>query len=106
MPKILVIEHDGTEHHVDAPTGVSVMQSVMNASIPGFFADCSGQAICGNCHGYVDENWTAQIPEAKDSERETLEWADEVQDNSRLTCQIPMTDALDGIVIRLPERQD
>lgn len=106
MPTILVIEHNGTEHHVDAPVGVSVMQSVVNASIPGFFADCSGQGMCGNCHGYVDESWFVRLPQAESAECETLEWADERQENSRLTCQIPMTESLDGMVIRLPARQD
>ncbi len=106
MPSIIVIEHNGTEHQVEAPVGLSIMQSVLNASVPGFFADCSGQGMCGNCHCYVEPEWQVRIPEAQSGEQETLEWALNVQENSRLSCQIPMSEALDGIVIRLPEPQD
>jgi len=103
MPKFTIIEHSGSEHVVEAPVGQSVMQAAVSAGIPNFFADCGGDCVCGNCHCYVDAAWQEQIPAAQGSEKDTLEWRDHVQDNSRLTCQIVLTEALDGIVIRLPE---
>lgn len=106
MPKLVVIEQNGTEHSVEVAVGQSVMQGVISASIPGFFSDCGGEAVCGNCHGYVDLAWMSRVPEAKNNEIEALEWALKVQENSRLTCQITMTDELDGLVVRIPEREN
>jgi 2Fe-2S ferredoxin len=105
MPTVIIIEHNGTEHRLDTPVGQSAMQAAVNASIPGVLADCGGACSCATCHGYVDEAWVSRVPAADSMERDMIDCAIDVQDNSRLTCQIRMTPELDGLVIRLPKSQ-
>jgi 2Fe-2S ferredoxin len=105
MPKITFIEHDGTERTVEADAGRSVMQAATDHLVPGILADCGGNCACATCHVYVDESWRARLTPPSKEEREMIDCALHVQENSRLSCQIPVTAELDGLVIRLPESQ-
>jgi 2Fe-2S ferredoxin len=105
MAKITYIEHNGTEHQVDVPVGRSVMQGAVENGIPGIDADCGGACACATCHVYVDPAWTGKVGARGEREEEMLGFAAETQANSRLACQIPVTAALDGLVVRMPEGQ-
>ncbi|MGB0499109.1 MAG: 2Fe-2S iron-sulfur cluster-binding protein [Rubricella sp.] len=106
MAKITYIEHNGTEHVVDVPTGLTVMEGARDNNIPGIEADCGGACACSTCHVYVDEAWVSKLPEKEPMEEDMLDFAwqpDPVK--SRLTCQLKVSDALDGLVVRMPEKQ-
>ena len=105
MAKITYIEHDGTEHVVEVKPGLSVMEGAVRNNIPGIDADCGGACACATCHVYVDEAWRDKTGEASAMEESMLDFAEEVQPNSRLSCQIRVSDALDGLVVRMPENQ-
>ena len=105
MPKITFIEHGGTTHEINAASGQSVMQVAMSNRVPGIIADCGGSCSCATCHVYVDEAWFGRIPAATSAEKDMIDCALHVQDNSRLSCQIEVKDELDGLVVRLPESQ-
>jgi len=105
MPKIIFIEHSGVEHEVDSEVGRSVMQAATDNFVPGIVADCGGSCSCGTCHGFVDSRWIAKIPEPQADERSLLEGLVDTEPNSRLTCQIIVAPALDGMVVRLPKSQ-
>jgi ferredoxin, 2Fe-2S len=105
MPKITFIEASGQEHPVDANAGDSVMQAAMANVVPGILADCGGNCSCATCHVYVDDAWRSRIPPPSAQELEMIECALDVQDNSRLSCQIQMTPDLDGLIVRLPKSQ-
>ncbi len=105
MAKITYIEHNGTEHVVDVKPGLSVMEGAVKNNIPGIDADCGGACACATCHVYVDAAWTGKTGEKSAMEESMLDFAENVQDNSRLSCQIKVTDQLDGMVVRMPESQ-
>jgi 2Fe-2S ferredoxin len=105
MPKVTYIQHDGTSHVLELPEGGSVMQGAVDSRIPGIDADCGGQCACATCHVFVDEAWLAMLPPMNEQEASMLGFAAETLPNSRLSCQIPVTAALDGLVVRLPEAQ-
>ncbi len=105
MAKITYIEHDGKAHTVDVKTGLSVMEGAVRDNIPGIDADCGGACACATCHVYVDDAWVEKTGKAAAMEESMLDFADEVKPNSRLSCQIRVTDALDGLVVRLPQDQ-
>ena len=105
MPKITFIEHSGAEHVVDAKAGASVMETAVKNGVPGIDGDCGGACACATCHVYVDEAWVARAGARTATEQEMLEFADGVEPNSRLSCQIKMDDALDGLTVRLPVGQ-
>ena len=105
MAKITYIQFDGTEHAVEVKKGLSVMEGAVKNNVPGIDADCGGACACATCHVYVDEAWRDKTGEPSAMEESMLDFADEVQPNSRLSCQIRVTDALDGLVVRLPENQ-
>ncbi|MDD9909787.1 MAG: 2Fe-2S iron-sulfur cluster-binding protein [Ahrensia sp.] len=105
MAKITYITHDGTQHAVDAPNGSTVMENAIKNAVPGIEAECGGACACATCHVYVDEAWTQKTGEPEAMEEDMLDFAYEVQPNSRLSCQIKVTDELDGLVVRVPERQ-
>ena len=107
MPKVTYIEHDDTEHPVEVPVGLSVMRGAVNNNVPGIDADCGGECACATCHVYVDAAWLAQIgaPAAGSQEASMLSFAALAQPNSRLSCQIAVSEALDGLIVRLPEGQ-
>lgn len=105
MAKITYIEHDGTEHVADVPSGNSVMEGAVKNMIPGIDADCGGACACATCHVYVDPAWSEVVGQPSSMEQSMLDFADAVKENSRLSCQIPVTDALDGLVVRMPASQ-
>ena len=105
MPRIIFIEHNGTEHAVDAAVGITVMQAAINDFVPGIEADCGGLCACATCHAYIDPAWAGKIPPKTRGEADLLASASHVTGESRLTCQIKVQPELDGIVIRLPESQ-
>ena len=106
MAKITYIEFDGTEHVVDAPIGHSVMEGAVKNNVPGIDADCGGACACATCHVYVDPQWLEAAGTASDTEAAMLEYAAEsVEANSRLSCQMQINDALDGLIVRMPRRQ-
>jgi 2Fe-2S ferredoxin len=105
MPKIKYIEHDGTEHDVDAELGISVMQTALNNLVPGIDADCGGECSCATCHVMVREDWMIKAGSPDDAEESMLDLNPERQSNSRLACQIFVSEDLDGLVLDLPEFQ-
>ncbi|WP_022981589.1 2Fe-2S iron-sulfur cluster-binding protein [Ideonella sp. B508-1] len=105
MPKVTIIEFGGKEHHLESPVGTSLMQAAVDAMVPGILADCGGACSCATCHCYVDEAWVTRLPAAESSERDMLDCALDPQDNSRLCCQIRLTEQCDGLVVRLPKSQ-
>jgi len=105
MAKITYIEFSGKEHVVDVSNGLTVMEGARDNNIPGIEADCGGACACSTCHVHVDPAWTAKLPPVDPMEEDMLEFAYEPDANSRLTCQIKVTDALDGLVVRMPEKQ-
>jgi len=106
MARVTYIESDGTTHHVDVPKFHTVMEGALKHGIPGIEAECGGACACATCHCYVDPAWVESFPPAKGEEIEMLEFAkSEYLANSRLACQLTITDAHDGLVIRLPELQ-
>jgi 2Fe-2S ferredoxin len=105
MTKVVYIEHNGTEHVVEAQDGKSVMQTALDHLVPGIVGDCGGCCTCATCHGYVDPAWAGRLPAKSEDENMMLEGALAVQPNSRLTCQIVVAPQLDGLVVRLPESQ-
>jgi 2Fe-2S ferredoxin len=105
MAKITYIEHDGTEHVVDVKSGQSVMEGAVKHNIPGIDADCGGACACATCHVYVDPAWLGKTGEKSSMEESMLDFAESVEDNSRLSCQIKVSDDLDGLVVRMPESQ-
>jgi 2Fe-2S ferredoxin len=105
MPKITYIEHAGREHVVEVPVGLSVMEGAVKNAIPGIDADCGGACACSTCHVYVDPAWVDKLPPRESMEEDMLDFAYEPKANSRLTCQIKVTPALDGLIVRMPEKQ-
>jgi 2Fe-2S ferredoxin len=107
MAKITYIEHHGTPHTVDVRNGKSVMQGAVDHNVPGIDADCGGECACATCHVYVDAAWLAVtgLPAPGSQEASMLSFAAVTQADSRLSCQIAVTDALDGLVVRMPEGQ-
>ncbi|MGK0223494.1 MAG: 2Fe-2S ferredoxin [Limisphaerales bacterium] len=103
MPAATYVEVDGTTHTIDVAVGKSLMEAAVAQLIPGIDGDCGGLCACGTCHVYVDN--ILQCGEANELEQGILEFAYDVQPTSRLSCQIMMTEALDGITVRLPKRQ-
>ena len=105
MARITYIAFDGTEYQVEAKEGSTVMENAVRNAVPGIEAECGGACACATCHVYVDEQWTAVVGEPEAMEEDMLDFAYDVQPNSRLSCQIKVRDALDGLVVRVPERQ-
>ena len=106
MASLTFVRPDGSQQVVEARDGISVMQAAVNEGIDGIVAECGGNAICATCHVYVDPAWEAKVPAIKQDEEDMLDsTASERKPNSRLSCQIDMTPALDGLVVHLPESQ-
>lgn len=105
MPRVTYIEHDGTEHTIEVMSGFSVMEGARRSDVPGIDADCGGSCACATCHVYVDPAWRDRVGEARSSEEEMLEFAVGRGEGSRLSCQITISDALDGLIVRMPETQ-
>jgi len=105
MPKITFIDPDGKRHDIEAETGTPLMRAAVQNGVPGIEADCGGACACATCHVYVDPGWTAAAGEPAGSEAEMLEFAVAREATSRLSCQIEVTPALDGLVVRVPFSQ-
>ena len=106
MAKITYIEANGTEHVVEVPNGLTVMEGARDNDVPGIEADCGGACACSTCHVYVAPDWVERLPPRDEMEADMLDFAWEPDPvRSRLTCQIRVTDALDGLVVQIPERQ-
>jgi 2Fe-2S ferredoxin len=102
MPKITFIDRSGAEFAVEAASGSSVMEASRQTDVSGIDADCGGACACATCHVYVDPAWLEQSGAVSEMEQSLLEFADDVEPNSRLSCQIRIRDALDGLVVRVP----
>ena len=105
MPRITYIEHNGTEHTVDVAEGLSVMEGAVKNRIPGIDADCGGACACATCHVYVQAPWSEVVGGRNELEEAMLDFAEQVKENSRLSCQIRVTAELDGLVVRTPKSQ-
>jgi ferredoxin, 2Fe-2S len=105
MTKIKYIEHSGKEHEVEVPAGWSVMEGAVKNLIPGIDADCGGACACATCHVYVQEGWLDKLEPKSDMEETMLDFAQELEPNSRLSCQIKVTHELDGLVVKTPKSQ-
>jgi ferredoxin, 2Fe-2S len=107
MPKVTYVEYNGTAHTVDVPVGTSVMRGAVDNNVPGIDADCGGECACATCHVYLDPPWLEKIgtPILGSQEASMLSFAAVAQPNSRLSCQITMTEDLDGLLVRMPEGQ-
>ena len=105
MPKITFIDQDGTSRDVEAKAGSTIMEAAVQNMIPGIDADCGGACACATCHVYVAGEWAKKLKPKDDMEESMLDFAEEVQEHSRLSCQILVTDELDGIVVTTPESQ-
>ena len=105
MPKITYIEHNGKSHKIEVPNGFSVMEGAIQNNIPGIDADCGGSCACATCHVYVDEKWFDKLVKKETAEEDMLDMAYEPKKFSRLTCQITVTDDLDGLVVKMPSKQ-
>jgi 2Fe-2S ferredoxin len=105
MPIVKFFEFNGSEHQVEVAVGTSVMRAAIDNGVPGIDGDCGGQCACATCHVFVDPAWLPQTGERTAIEEELLSFASAAEPNSRLACQIKMTNALDGLVVRMPEGQ-
>jgi 2Fe-2S ferredoxin len=106
MPQVTYVEQGGVQHAVDVPVGENVMRGALYNGIEGIVGECGGGLACATCHCYVDEKWLDRLDAPAEAELQMLESAAcEVRPNSRLSCQIAMSEALDGLVVGLPERQ-
>jgi ferredoxin, 2Fe-2S len=105
MPRVSFVQPDGTVRTVDAPAGLSVMEAAIDNGVPGIVAECGGACSCATCHVYVDPEWAGRLKAADALESGMLDCALEPRETSRLSCQIALTDELDGLVVHVPEAQ-
>jgi ferredoxin, 2Fe-2S len=105
MVKITFIDSDATSRTVDAEIGATVMETAIKNGIPGIEAECGGACACATCHVYIDETWQAKTGQASPMEEDMLDFGFDVRPSSRLSCQIKVSDDLDGLVVRTPSRQ-
>ncbi len=105
MAKITFIEHNGKTHEIEANNGGTVMEAATKHNVPGIDADCGGACACATCHVYVDDAWLSKLNPMGSMEESMLDFADGVQPNSRLSCQIVVNEDLDGLVVTIPESQ-
>src|SRR5499425_1546762 len=105
MPKITYIEHDGAVHTVEAEVGATVMETALKGSVTGIVAECGGSCTCATCMVYVDEAWIEKVGSRTAEEEDQLDFAFDVKPNSRLSCQIKVTEDLDGLIVRTPAYQ-
>jgi 2Fe-2S ferredoxin len=105
MPKITYKDFNGNSKTIDVENGLSVMEGAIQNGIQGIDADCGGAMACATCHVYVEEEWFDKIPKAEEAEVDMIDMAHEPKKNSRLSCQIIVTDKLEGLVIKTPEKQ-
>jgi 2Fe-2S ferredoxin len=105
MPNITFISPDGTSQTVDGELGSTVMETAIKNNIAGIEAECGGACACATCHVYVDDAWRAVVGDPSPMEEDMLDFGYDVKPSSRLSCQIKITDELEGLIVRVPERQ-
>ena len=105
MPRITYLEDSGKSHTIEVSNGLSVMEGAVQNDIPGIDADCGGGMACATCHVYVKEDWLDKIPKKEDGEEDMLDMAYEPKKNSRLSCQLIVSDELDGLIVSTPSKQ-
>ena len=105
MAKITYIDHNGKPHTVEVKKGLSVMEGAVQNNIPGIDADCGGSMACATCHVYVKEEWFDKLVKKEDGEEDMLDMAYEPNKFSRLSCQLIVSNDLEGLVVKLPEKQ-
>ena len=105
MPKITYVDRAGTERTVEGSVGATVMETALRNNVPGIDAECGGACACATCHVYVADAWIEVVGKAQDMEQDMLDFASDVRENSRLSCQIKITPALDGLVVTTPSQQ-
>ena len=105
MPKITYIEDNGKSHTINVSNGLSVMEGAIQNNIPGIDADCGGSMACATCHVYVKEEWFDKLPKKEDGEEDMIDMAYDPNKYSRLSCQLIVSDKLEGLVVNLPEKQ-
>ena len=105
MAKITYIEHTNKEHVVEVPNNMSVMEGAVQNNIPGIDADCGGSMACATCHVYVDEKWFNKLEKKDEGEEDMLDMAYQPNKFSRLSCQLVVSDELDGLIVRMPSKQ-
>tara|TARA_B100000941_G_scaffold274358_1_gene235441 strand:+ start:49 stop:369 length:321 start_codon:yes stop_codon:yes gene_type:complete len=105
MPKITYIDSTGERRTIDVQKGLTVMEGAVQNQIPGIDADCGGGMACATCHVYVKEEWLNKLPKAEDAEQDMIDMAFEPKKNSRLSCQLIVSDELDGLVVTTPSKQ-
>jgi 2Fe-2S ferredoxin len=105
MARITFIQHNGTEQTVEGKDGMSVMETAVKNMVPGIDADCGGACACATCHVYVEPEWMSKTGSRSQMEEDMLDFAFDVRDSSRLSCQIKVSDQLDGLRVRVPEKQ-
>ena len=105
MPQITFIDHTGESRTVASDVGATVMEAAVKNGVPGIVAECGGACACATCHVYVDEAWMAVVGEPSAMEEDMLDFAFDVRPNSRLSCQIKIGAAMDGLTVTTPERQ-
>ena len=105
MVTITYVEFDGTCHTVDVRNGLSLMEGAVLNNVPGIEGDCGGLCACATCHVFLPEDWAERVPPKEDMEERMLDFAFDVQEGSRLACQIEVTDEIDGLEVMMPERQ-
>lgn len=105
MVNITYIDHSGEQRTVAADPGATVMETAIRHMVPGIEAECGGACACATCHVYIDEAWREKVGPPSPMEEDMLDFGFDVRENSRLSCQIRVTDELDGLVVKTPERQ-
>jgi|TARA_B100001540_G_scaffold240741_1_gene215418 2Fe-2S ferredoxin len=105
MAKITYIENNGKSHTINVENGLTVMEGAVQNDIPGIDADCGGSMACATCHVYVKEDWFNKLPPKQDGEDDMLDQAYEPKSNSRLSCQLIVSNELDGLIVNLPQKQ-
>tara|TARA_B100000035_G_scaffold209759_1_gene179443 strand:- start:969 stop:1289 length:321 start_codon:yes stop_codon:yes gene_type:complete len=105
MPKITYITHDNKNYTVEVQNGLTVMEGAVQNDIPGIDADCGGGMACATCHVYVKDEWFDKLLKKEDGEEDMLDMAFEPKKNSRLSCQLTVTDELDGLIVNIPSKQ-
>ena len=105
MPKVTYKDFNGNSKTINVESGLSVMEGAIQNDIPGIDADCGGSMACATCHVYVEEKWLNKLPKAEDAENDMIDMAYNPKKNSRLSCQIILSDELDGLEVTTPEKQ-
>ena len=105
MTKVIFVEANGTRHEIDAENGATIMEVAIKNGITGIVGECGGACTCATCHIYIDDEWVERGGDPSVAEEDMLDFAYDVRDNSRLSCQIKVSEELNGIVVHVPDRQ-